>query len=483
MPDNPRDNQNINPPYIHRPGDRIYRVPRMITQRLTLPKIRPVKRKVGISLLSFVYGFAAMIAVGTLLLMLPFCSNSHQYTSFIDCLFTATSAVCVTGLVVVDTLDHWTFIGQIIMIVMVQLGGLGFMISSTILLIATGRRIGLRERIILKESVGVNQLGGVIRLALNMVLFTFFVEAVGAAVFYIRFSSQNEQSAAIWKSVFHSIASFNNAGFDLFGGFRSLSGYSGDYLFLLTTSCLIILGGISFVVINNLFQARGLHHSSVDTKLVLLISFILLGAGTLIFLATEYNNPQTLGNMPLPIKILNSFFLSVTARSAGFSTIAIGTFTVYTLFFTMILMFIGGSAGSTAGGIKVNTIGLIVATIWGTIKGKEHPGAFGREFPVEQIYRALTLLVFSLTIIAVAFFILSITESFNSIDILFETVSAYGIVGLSTGITPELSPGGKVLIVIMMFMGRLGPLAMIMALARNKRASKYRYPVDSVRIG
>jgi trk system potassium uptake protein len=288
---------------------------------------------------------------------------------------------------------------------------------------------------------------------------------------------------AIWKSIFHSIAAFNNAGFDLFGGFRSLSGYSSDYLFILTTSVLIILGGISFVVVNNLFKSRGLHHSSVDTKLVLLISIILLAAGTLIVLGTEYNNVQTLGNMPLPEKILNAFFLSVTSRSAGFSTIAMGAFTVYTIFFTMILMYIGGAAGSTAGGIKVNTIGLIVATIWGTIRGKEHPGAFGREFHLEQIYRALTLLVLSLVLIAIAFFILSITESFHSIDILFESVSAYGIVGLSTGITPQLSPAGKAIIIVLMFVGRLGPLAMIMALARNKRASKYRFPEDSVRIG
>jgi trk system potassium uptake protein len=483
MPDSSRDIQGSDKPYRHRPGDRIYRVPRMITQRITLPKIRPIKRKFGISLLSFVYGFAAMIAAGTLLLMLPFSSNSYQYTSFIDCLFTATSAVCVTGLVVVDTLDHWSFIGQIVILVMVQLGGLGFMISTTILLIALGRKIGLHERILVKESVGLSQLGGVIRLARNMVLFTFLMEAAGAAVFYIRFSSQNEQPAAIWKSIFQSVSAFNNAGFDLFGGFRSLSGYSGDYLFLLTTSILIILGGISFVVINNLFQSRGLHHSSVDTKLVLLISFILLAAGALVVLFTEYANPQTLGNMPLPIKILNAFFQSVTSRTAGFNVLNIGVLTVYTLFFTMILMFIGGAAGSTAGGIKVNTIGLIVATIWGTIKGREHPGAFGREFPLEQIYRALTLLVLCLVIVSVAFFILSITESFKSINILFEAVSAFGTVGLSTGITPQLSIAGKVVIIILMFVGRLGPLTLTMSLATNKQITKYRYPVDSVRIG
>jgi trk system potassium uptake protein len=483
MQDSAQNTQSPNEPYTPRPGDKKYRVPRIITERFTLPKIRPVKRNVGISLLSFVYGFAAMIAVGTALLMMPFCSNSHQFTSFIDCLFTSTSAVCVTGLVVVDTLGHWNIIGQIVMVVLVQAGGLGFMISSTLLLIATGRKIGLRERILLKESAGLDRIGGVIKLARNIVLFTLGVESAGAIIFFFRFDSQYEFPASIWVSIFHSIAAFNNAGFDLFGGFRSLSGYTGDHLFLLITAVLIILGGISFVVINNIYKARGLHHSSIDTKLVLLISFILLAAGTLIVVATEYNNPQTLGNLPLPSKILNAFFLSVTSRSAGFSTISVGSLTTYTLFLTMMLMFIGGAAGSTAGGIKVNTLGLIAATIWGTIKGKVHPGAFGREFSLDQIYRAMTFLVLSLAIIALAFFILSITETFHSLDVLFETVSAYGIVGLSTGITPQLSVTGKVVIIIMMFVGRLGPLTLIMSLASRKRASIYRFPEESVRIG
>jgi trk system potassium uptake protein len=483
MQDNTQNTQNPDQPYRPRPGNRMYRVPKIRTQRFTLPKIRPVKRSPGISLLSFVYGFATMIAIGTLLLMMPFCSNSHQFTSFIDCLFTSTSAVCVTGLVVVDTLDHWSVIGQIVIGVLIQSGGLGFMISTTLLLMATGRKIGLRERILLKESVGLDRIGGVIRLARNIMLFTLIVEVLGALVFFIRFWSEYEWPTAVWKSIFQSVSAFNNAGFDLFGGFRSLSGYSGDYLVLLSTAVLIILGGISFVVINNIYRARGLHHSSIDTKLVLLITAILLASGTLVVLATEYSNPQTLGSMPLSLKILNSFFQSVTSRTAGFNVLNIGSFSVYTLFFIMILMFIGGAAGSTAGGIKVNTLGLIVATIWGTIKGREHPGAYGREFPIEQIFRGMTLLVLSLGIIVLVFFILSITEGFHSINILFETVSAFGTVGLTTGITPELSLTGKGVIIVLMFVGRLGPLTLIMSLASKRQVSKYRYPVDSVRIG
>jgi trk system potassium uptake protein TrkH len=390
---------------------------------------------------------------------------------------------CVTGLVVVDTLDHWNLFGQIVIVIMMQLGGLGFMISTSLLMIASRRKIGLRERILVGESVGVSRIGGVIRLARNILWFTLIAEFIGALLFYIRFSVENQWPLSLWKSIFQSISAFNNAGFDLFGGFRSLSAYSGDYLVLLTTAGLIILGGISFVVIHNVFRARGLHHSSVDTKLVLLITLILLVAGTLVVLVTEYSNPQTLGNMPLPIKILNSFFQSVTSRTAGFNVLNIGAFAVYTLFFTMILMFIGGASGSTAGGIKVNTLGLIIATIWATIKGREHPGAFGREFPLEQIFRGMTLLVLSLGLITLAFLILSITENFPSINILFETISAFGTVGLTTGITPDLTISGKIIIIIMMFIGRLGPLTLVLALARNKQISKFRYPKETVRIG
>jgi trk system potassium uptake protein len=470
-------------PSRRRPGGRVLRVPRLVTQRIHLPEIHPSKPVIGVSLLSFVYGFAAMIVVGAILLVLPISSNEGQFTSFLTCLFTATSAVCVTGLVVVDTLEHWSLFGQVVIALLIQLGGLGFMISTTLLLMAVGRRIGLRGRILLGESVGVSQIGGIIRLARNMVFFTFIAEAIGALLFFIRFSSEYGWPQSLWKSVFQSISAFNNAGFDLFGGFRSLAGYSTDYLVLLTTAALIITGGISFVVLNNIFRARGLHHSSIDTKVVLLITFILLVLGTLVVLATEYGNPQTLGNMGVPLKILNSFFQSVTSRTAGFNAINIGSLGVSALFFIMILMFIGGASGSTAGGIKVNTFGLTMITVWNTIRGKEHLGAFGREFSLEQVFRSLTLLVLSIGVIALVFFILSLTERLPSLNLLFETISAFGTVGLTTGITTELSITGKIAIIFMMFIGRLGPLTLSLALAGIKRPGIIHYPKDSIRIG
>jgi trk system potassium uptake protein len=468
--------------YQQRPGDKVYRVPRLQPLRIILPKIRP-KRPLGFSLLTLVYGFAAMIALGTVLLILPISSNSGESTNFVNCLFTSTSAVCVTGLVVVDTLEHWSIFGQVVILVLIQFGGLGFMTVTTVLLMAAGRRIGLRGRLLLTESVGVSGMGGIVRLTRNILFFTLIAEFAGAIIFFVRFSDQYTWPMAIWKSIFQSVSAFNNAGFDLFGGFRSLSGYHSDYLVVLTTSALIILGGISFVAVNNIFRSRGLHTSSVDTKLVLLITVILLLLGSVVFLVVEFGNPGTLGNLPLSEKILNAFFQSVTTRTAGFNTFNTGALSSYALYFTMILMFIGGAAGSTAGGIKVNTFGMIITTIWNTIRGTEHPGIFGREFPVQQIFRGMALLVLSFGIIVIVFLILSFTDHFPSIKILFETISAFGTVGLSTGITPTLSTTGKIFIIIMMFIGRLGPLTLTMALAKAQRNSQFRYPQESIRIG
>ncbi len=459
----------------------MFRVPRTKPLRIPVPQI-PIIRPKTVSLISFVYGFAVMIILGAVLLFFPFSSKAGIWTSPIDCLFTATSAVCVTGLVVVDTFDHWSIIGQFIIMLLIQFGGLGFMTTTIILMMAAGRRIGLRDRILIGESIGVSRIGGLVRLTQHILLFTLVAEFIGAVLFYIRFSADYGWLEAIWKAIFQSVSAFNNAGFDLFGGFRSLTGYSGDFLVLLTTCALIILGGLGFLVIDNIIHVRGIKRSTVDTKLILLITGLLLILGTLVILVAEYNNPKTMGDMPVQLKLLNSFFQSVTARTAGLNSIDTGSLTTLALFFVMILMFIGGASGSTAGGIKVNTVGIILSTIWNTIRGKEHPGAFGREFPVQQIFRGMVLLVISLVLIVVTFLVLTYTEKFSMIRVLFETVSAFGTVGLSTGITPDLSVAGRVILIFMMFIGRLGPLTLIMVLASSQRTRGYRFPQESVRI-
>jgi trk system potassium uptake protein len=477
-----QDKNNPDYSYGRRPGDRTLRVPRARPIRFLVPEVRQ-RSTVGISLWMLVYGFAGIIAIGTILLMLPISSRSGLWTPFVDSLFTATSAVCVTGLVVVDTLDHWNFFGQLVILILIQIGGLGFMTVATVLLMAARRRIGLRQRMLISESAGISVFGGIVRLTRNIAYFTLIAEAVGAAIFFTRFSTQYGWQTGLWKSIFQSIAAFNNAGFDLFGGFRSLTGYQSDYLVLLTTAGLIILGGISFLSLANISRARGLHHSSVDTKIVLLVTGILLFLGTAAVLLTEFNSPETLGALPWPLKILNAFFQSTTSRTAGFNSVNIGAMAADTLFFVMILMFIGGASGSTAGGIKVNTAGLIMATIWNTIRGKEFPGAFDREFTAQQVYRAMTLLILSLLVIAVAVLILSVTEKFSFIRILFESVSAFGTVGLSTGITPDLSTIGRLIIIAVMFIGRIGPLTFTLVVIGYQKLTIFHYPKETIRLG
>jgi trk system potassium uptake protein TrkH len=321
-------------------------------------------------------------------------------------------------------------------------------------------------------------MGGLIKLVRQMAKFTIVTELIGAALFLIHFAGEMPFGKAVWVSVFQSISAFNNAGFDLFGSFHSLSAYQGTPLVLLVTAALVILGGISFIVLADIHQKRSWPRLSLDSKLILSITAALLLLGL-----AEFNDPDALGAMSVPQRILNAFFQSVSARTAGFSTVNMANLADYALFFTMLLMFIGGASGSTAGGIKVNTFGMIIGTIWSTIRGREYPGAFGREFSMQQINRALTVIIMSMGFIGLAVFVLTLIESIGFLDLLFETFSAFGTVGLSTGITPQLSAAGRIIITIVMFIGRLGPLALMLALIQRQKASAYRYPGEAIRIG
>jgi trk system potassium uptake protein TrkH len=465
-----------------RPGDRILRIPRVKSWSVPLPPLRKPKTG-GASPLVLIYGFLGAIVIGTILLILPISSKTGEVTSFVDALFTSTSAVCVTGLVVVDTADHWSYFGQGVILTLIQLGGFGFMTSATLFMLTLGRRIGLRERLLIRESMGLAKLGGLVKLVKRMAIFAISIEIIGAAVFYVYLSIEDPGGPTLWQSVFHSISAFNNAGFDVFGGFRSLSEYQGDALMLLATAALIIIGGISFLFLADFFQARRFDRLSLDSKIVLLTTLFLLIVGTAIILLTEFKDPDTLGGLSLPQKILNAFFQSVTARTAGFSTINMANLANFALFFTMLLMYVGGAAGSTAGGIKVNTFGMLAAIMWSTLRGKERPGAFGRELNPQQVYRALVVVMLSLGLLALVVLLLSITEEFSFLSLLFETVSAFGTVGLSAGITPQLSVAGRLIITATMFVGRLGPLTLALSLIQRQHHVNYRYPIDNVRIG
>jgi trk system potassium uptake protein len=473
----------MGPESYSKPADRLYRPPRTKPWQVVLPAEVRRPRASTITPRVVIYGFVGIITVGAILLTLPIASQLGQLTHPIDALFTATSATCVTGLAVVDTGTYWSFFGQAVILVLIQVGGFGFMISATLILLATGRRIGLRDRLAVGENMGLDRLGGLVRLVRDIAIFTAITEGCGFAVFYARFAATEPGGHAAWKAAFHSISAFNNAGLDIFGNFRSLTGYVTDPAVVLTTVALIFLGGISFLVLQDVVKNHRFSKLSVDSKIVLTVTGVLLALGTFGILAADFSNPATLGTLSPAQKIMASFFQSVTARTAGFGVVDIGRMATTSLILTIFLMFIGGASGSTSGGIKVNTFGVLVATILSAIRGREHVVVFGRELPDRETHQALAVAFLALGLIGVVVIILSITESFGFLPLVFETVSAFGTVGLSTGITPGLSFAGRIIITVVMFIGRLGPLVVATSLIRRHRLDLYRSPQAHVRIG
>ena len=433
--------------------------------------------------LVFVAGFAALILIGTILLSLPAASRSGDRTSLVEALFTATSAVCVTGLVVVDTATHWTSFGQVVILVLIQLGGFGFMTSSIALLLLIGRRPRLRERMLAGESMGGSTLGGTLRLVRRVAATTAIIELIGAMMLLLAFSRHASFGIASWWGVFHSVSAFNNAGFDIQGEFRSVTAYQRDWTVLVPLAGLIILGGISYTVLADVARRRTWRRLSVDTKLILSTSAVLLLAGTAMMLATEAANPSTLGPLAWPDRLLNAAFHSVSLRTAGFNAVPMSELHEQTQFFNMALMFIGGASGSTAGGIKVQTFSLLFLAILASIRGSDYVVAFGREIPHAQVYRALSVALLSVAMVFAVALILTVTEPFGFTDVFFEAVSAFGTVGLSTGITPELSIWGRFIVMATMFVGRLGPLTLVLALAARADRPNYRYASGTCKIG
>jgi len=464
-----------------KPADKVFRPPR--PWRVSLPAVLP-RRGGGFSSIKLIYGFAALIAVGTVLLILPISSKTGQFTNPVDALFTATSGVCVTGLAVVDTGTYWSSFGQVVLLILFQLGGFGFMTSATILFLMMRRRIGLQERLLVGESIGVTKPGGIVRIIRRAAMFTMVAESVGVVILFVRFLAGGTPARmALWKAVFHAVSAFNNCGLDIMGNFRSLLDYQRDPLVLLTIAALIILGGIGYIVVDDVLASRSFGRLSADSKIILVTTLSLLAFGTIFILLAEFSNPATLGVLSFPQKLLVSFFQSVTPRTAGFTAIDISKIMGPSLFFTMFLMFVGGASGGTAGGVKVNTFGVLISAALSSIKRREHPGAFGREFIPRTVYRALALVMLYLGIAAAVALALSITEKFGFVNLLFETFSALGTVGLSTGITPGLSVAGRLIIPATMFGGRLGPLTFVSVLTERQQPVEYRYPKGIIRIG
>ncbi|MFH1559868.1 MAG: TrkH family potassium uptake protein [Chloroflexota bacterium] len=468
-----------------RPGDRVVRHPREEEIRplhiaVAPPRVPPKNFGSPYMLMG---GFASLIGVGTLLLLLPFTNTQGGITPFTDALFTATSAVTVTGLVVVDTPTYWSFSGQLIIMVLIFTGGLGIMTSATFLLIIIGQRITLANRLLMRESLGVNQLGGLIRLTLRIVYAVVAIQIVGFLVLFLRLVSEYPVATALWQSAFHAVSAFNNAGFVIFPDSQSLSAFQQDYRLLIPMIILIVVGGLSYSVWVDLFRYRRFVRYTLDTKLVVVLTTALLLLGAVVIFVAEYANPATFGSLPVWTKILDSFVLTASSRTTGFTTVDFGDMEQHSNVFLTGLMFIGGASASTAGGIKVNTFAVLLVAVLSSIGGKTHVTAFGREIPQPQVYRALTVLMLGITMVFTVAFFLTISEGFPFIQILIETVSAFATVGLSTGITSELSQLGRLIIILTMFLGRVGPLTLALVLAQREKAAPYRYAEERVKIG
>ncbi|OXS68119.1 Trk family potassium uptake protein [Lysinibacillus sp. KCTC 33748] len=433
---------------------------------------------------ALVLGFAIIILIGTFFLTLPIATVDTNGLSFLDALFTATSATCVTGLIVVDTGDTFSIFGELVILFLIQIGGLGFMTFATLLFLLLGKKISLKERLLLKEAFNNVTIAGLVKLVKRILLFTAIIEMIGGFILSIRFSFDMPVGKAFYFGFFHAISNFNNAGFDIMGEFKSLTEYVDDPFVVFTICALITIGGLGFIVINELYEYRGTKRLSVHTKIVLTTTFILTIGSTLLIFLFEYNNSKTIGPLSEWGKILGSLYQAVTPRTAGSNTLPIGDLTHSTLFLIIWLMFIGGGSGSTAGGIKITTFAVLVATMWCQMKGKEDVVLFRRRIVNETILKALTVTMCGMMIVVLVTIVLSLIEQRHSFMMyLFEATSAFGTAGLTMGLTPELSTGGRLLIILTMFVGRLGPLTIAFAITNRRKTEAFRHPKGKIMIG
>ena len=429
-----------------------------------------------------------LIAAGTLLLALPFASAPGRHVSVLDALFTSTSAVCVTGLIVVDTPKDFSLFGQIVIMLLVQAGGLGYMTISTLIAVALGRRVTLQERLTLQEALNIHSREGLLRFALLVFKFTLAFELAGAAILAARWMPQFGVARASYLGLFHAVSAFNNAGFSLFSD--NLMGYRGDLAVNLVITTLIICGGLGFLVLSEAARRRRGAPLSLHTKFSLTVTAVLIVGGTLAIFALERGNPRTLGSLGLGEAWLASYFQSVTPRTAGFNTLDIGGMQAPTLFLVMLLMFIGASPGGTGGGIKTTTFGVTMAALWSTVRGRGEPVVFRRRLAPDLVARAFFIsLIAFLALNAIAWLVL-LVERKDLLGTLFETTSAFGTVGLSmspagtpVSLSGSFGAAGKLLEAAMMYLGRVGPLTLAVALAGGAERVRMRYPEAKVLIG
>ncbi|MEA4847447.1 MAG: TrkH family potassium uptake protein [Clostridiaceae bacterium] len=431
-------------------------------------------------------GYFLVIAAGTLLLVLPIANRDHLSPGLVNALFTATSATCVTGLVVFDTYTHWTPFGQVVILLLIQVGGLGFMTTITMFSFLLKRKIGLRERGLLRESVNTMYIGGIVRLTKKILVGTLIFEGMGAILLSIRFIPRMGLAAGIYNGVFHSVSAFCNAGFDLmgkFGKYSSLTTFSGDAVVCFTIIMLIVMGGIGFFVWDDILKNK--YHFKkyqLHTKIVLVTTMFLIVSGAAGFYIFERSN--LLIDMPAGEKIITSAFAAVTPRTAGYNTVDIAALTPASKLLTMVLMFIGGSPGSTAGGIKTTAFAVILISLWSSLINTKNESIFDRRLEDNALKRASAVASVNLILVLIAAFLISASNtSLHLTDVLFEVLSAIGTVGLSTGITSSLSAFARVVIVMLMYSGRVGSLSFALLFTEHRVPSAVQNPVEKISIG
>ena len=430
--------------------------------------------------------FAAIILLGTVLLMTPAASRSGIPCSFRGALFTATSATCVTGLTLFDTWTQWSGFGQAVILCLIEIGGLGFMSAASIFVFLLRRRVGMKQRLVMAQSLSVSDVSGVVRLQKLVLKGSLTIQGIGALILTLRFWPQVELKRAICWGVFHSVSAFCNAGFDIMGVFdpgSSVMRYQTDYIVMLTLMVLVVLGGLGFFVWEELARVRSFKKLSVYTKLVLIITLSLLLFGTVLFALLEWNNPATLGDMSWHHKLLNAAFQSVTVRTAGFISFDQAAMTDAAKAVSVMLMLIGGPSGSTAGGMKTVTLLVMLLFLWSRFRGRETVTVFKKTIPNSQVLDALTIAAVMIGLALFGGVFISATSGFGFTDALYESASAIATVGLSAAGTANMSIASQYLIILYMYFGRVGVLTIALGFLEDRKPERFRYAETKLMIG
>ncbi|HEX7064925.1 MAG TPA: TrkH family potassium uptake protein [Bacillales bacterium] len=443
----------------------VHEIPGIQKKRLNPPQILAI-------------GFLSTIIIGAILLKLPFATTTP--ITWLDSFFTATSATTVTGLIVVDTPGTFTLFGEIVIMILIQVGGLGIMTFAILAFLIMGKKISFKQRLVIQSALNQTTSGGIVKLVKKVLILAFSVESSIAFLLALYWSSEIGWQKAIYYSIFHTISAFNNAGFSLWSD--NLSRWVSDPIVNILISSLIIIGGLGFTVLINLWEARHLRDLTLHTKFMLVGTLIINVFAFVMIFSLEFHNPETLGNLSFGGKMWGAYFQAITTRTAGFNSVAVGGLRDATLFLMILLMYVGAGSTSVGGGIKLTTFITLLLSVEKILRGKKEAVAFGRTIKDSIFVKAFAIVVTSLTFIFIAIFILSLTEQASFIDVAYEVVSAFATVGLSTGLTGHLSVTGQIVIMCMMFIGKLGPLSLVFLLA-TPEVTKVRYPEGKIFIG